>query len=105
MDCIFCKIVAGEIPTEKVKENDDILVIKDINPKASIHFLLFPKKHVEDIMSDDGSVWSSIGKLAKEIAKEQKVSGFRLVNNAGAASLVKHMHVHFLGEVGQDREL
>lgn len=104
-DCVFCKIIKGEIPTEKVKETENLIVIKDIHPKAPIHFLILPKEHIGDIRDDNGVVWASIGKLATEIALEQKVSGFRLVHNAGKASLIKHMHVHFLGEVSEDREL
>lgn len=104
-DCVFCKIVKGEIPPERFKETDSLIVIKDIHPKAQIHYLIIPKIHVGDIREDGGTIWDSIGKMAVNIAGEKKVSGFRLVHNAGAAALVKHMHVHFLGEVGEDREL
>lgn len=104
-DCVFCKIVKGEIPGEKVKETENLIVIKDIHPKAPIHFLIIPKEHIGDIRDDKDKVWTSIGRLAAEMATEQKVSGFRLVHNAGKASLIKHMHVHFLGEVSEDREL
>lgn len=105
MDCIFCKIVNGEVPTVKIKESDELVVIKDLHPKASIHYLIIPKVHIGDIREDDGGVWSAVGKMAVKIAEKENVSGFRLVHNAGAATLVKHMHVHFLGEVGEDREL
>lgn len=105
MDCIFCKMVSGEIPTEKIEESDKLIVIKDIHPKAAIHFLIIPKIHIGDIREDGGTIWESVRKMAVKIAGEEKVSGFRLVHNAGAAALVKHMHVHFLGEVDEDREL
>ncbi len=104
-ECIFCKIVDGKVPTEKVDETENVIVIKDINPKAPIHFLIIPKEHIEDIRSDNGVIWVSIGKLATKMAKDKGIRGFRLVHNAGDASLVKHMHVHFLGDVSGGREL
>lgn len=103
--CVFCKIVKGEIPSEKVEETESLIVIKDIHPQAPIHFLIIPREHIEDIRSDNGVIWASVGKLATKIAKEKGVGGFRLVHNAGDASLIKHMHVHFLGEVKGDRVL
>lgn len=71
-DCVFCKIVRGEIPSEKVDETENLLVIKDINPKAPIHLLIIPKVHIEDIRSDSGVIWASIGKMATKIAEEKK---------------------------------
>lgn len=104
-DCIFCKIVRKEIPADFEEETEDLVVFKDINPKAQIHFLIVAKTHVADIRNDNGVLWASIGKMATKLAKKLNISGFRLVHNAGEAAEVKHMHVHFLGEVGLDREL
>ncbi len=103
--CIFCKIVKGEIPAQKEAETENLIAFRDIKPKAPIHLLLVPKMHIRDISEDDGVFWASIGKLATKIAKEKGVKGFRLIHNAGDASLVKHMHVHFLGDVAADREI
>ena len=104
-DCVFCKIVKGEIPAQKEAETENLIAFKDINPKAPIHILIVPKKHIKDISEDNGVLWASIGGLAKKIAREKNAKGFRLVHNAGDASLVKHMHVHFLAEVAADREI
>lgn len=104
-DCVFCKIVKGEIPSEKISETDNLIVIKDINPKASIHYLIIPKKHIADVRSDNGAIWDDTGKLAVKLAIEKKLKGFRLVHNAGEAAVVAHMHTHFLGEVKADRKI
>lgn len=104
-DCIFCKIVKGELATEKELETGRFIVIKDINPKAPLHLLIVPKKHVEDIRGDDENLWTEAGEIAKDIAVKRNLSSFRLVHNAGDATEVKHMHIHFLGGVKSDREI
>lgn len=104
-DCVFCKIVRKEIPSQIDVETTNLLAFKDINPRASVHLLIVPKQHLKDISEDNGVVWASIGKLAVKIAKEKKLNGFRLVHNAGDAAAVAHLHVHFLGEVSKDREV
>lgn len=104
-DCIFCKIVKKEIPAEIEKETENLLVFKDANPKAPIHLLIVPKKHIVDIREADDGVWIEIKKVAIELANEKQVSGFRITHNVGLAAMVKHMHVHFLGEVGVEREI
>lgn len=104
-DCTFCKIIKGEIPSKVEKETKDLLVIHDINPKAPIHLLIISKKHINDIRDDNGEVWAEAGKLAKELAKEKKLTGFRLVHNAGDAAMIPHMHVQLLGGISADREV
>lgn len=104
-ECIFCKIVNKQIPKTIEKETDEIVVFKDINPRAPIHLLLVPRKHYRDITEADGQIWSKIREVALQIAKEKHLRGFRLVHNAGDAAAVAHMHVHFLGEVAVDREV
>lgn len=104
-DCIFCKIVSKEIPAEIEEENDLLCVFKDKSPKAPIHLLIVPKKHYSDICESDGEVWKATREMAIELAREKNLKGFRLVNNAGSAAAVKHMHVHFLGDVEETREV
>ena len=99
-DCIFCKIIKGEIPSEKVWEDDDILAFKDINPAAPIHILVIPKKHIPtlmDIKEEDNELISKIMQTIKQIAKEQGFaeSGFRLIANCGPDSGQEVMHIHF----------
>ena len=104
-DCIFCKIIEKKIPSQIEVETKNLLVFRDTNPQAEIHLLFVPKKHIADIREDSGVYWTSIGKLATKIAKNKGLRSFRLVHNAGEAAMVKHMHVHFLGEVSKDREV
>ncbi|MEK7188378.1 MAG: HIT domain-containing protein [Patescibacteria group bacterium] len=104
-DCVFCKIANGEISTGKEEENDSLVVVKDINPRAPIHLLIIPKKHVTDILETDDTLWIEIKKMAIKLSEEKKLIGFRLVHNAGSAAIVQHMHIHFLAEIGADREI
>ncbi len=104
MDCIFCKIVAGEIPSTKVYEDDKILAFKDINPCAPVHNIIIPKEHVlssaDDITEDNAEI---IGYLFSKIPHIAKLSGleegYRIINNCGThgAQTVKHIHFHLLG--------
>lgn len=104
-DCVFCKIANKEIPTDLVEETQNLVVFKDINPKAEVHLLIVPKKHINDIREDKDGLWQAIGEMSVKLADKFKVKGFRIVHNAGDAALVKHMHAHFLGEVGSDRQI
>lgn len=103
MDCIFCKIVKGEIPSPRVYEDEDFIVIRDIAPQAKEHFLAIPKKHFADVteMTDEdaalvGRILKKIGELASSLGLQ---GGFRLVSNKGADAMqsVPHLHIHILG--------
>lgn len=99
-DCIFCKIVAGEIPSKKVFENDRVLAFEDINPKAPTHVLLIPKTHIEnlnDAQADPGILGEIVAQSAS-LARKLGITDFRLVANNGkeAGQLVFHLHFHFL---------
>ena len=104
MDCIFCKIAAGEIPSTKVYEDDKVLAFKDINPLAPVHILVIPKTHIEtaaEITADNSAVVAHIFEVIAKIAKEQGIDkdGFRVVSNCGenGCQSVKHLHFHILG--------
>jgi histidine triad (HIT) family protein len=106
MDCIFCKIIKKEIPSEVVYEDENFLSIKDINPMAKSHFLVFPKKHVKDLEDfiDGSEGTDSAGRLlgaALKIAQQKGLlpSGFRTVINTGVGGgqTVFHLHLHVLG--------
>ena len=101
MDCIFCKIAAGEIPSTKVYEDDKVLAFKDINPLAPVHILVIPKTHIEsaaEITADNSAVVAHIFEVIAKIAKEQGIDkdGFRVVSNCGenGCQSVKHLHFH-----------
>lgn len=102
-NCIFCKIIAGEIPTKKVYEDDLMVAIEDISPQAPLHLLLLPKRHFSnclDMAAEDEAVIGHIFRTAGNLAKEQGFAndGFRLVQNNGdaAGQTVFHLHIHLL---------
>ena len=104
MDCIFCKIVNGEIPSNKVYEDDEILAFRDINPLAPVHVLVIPKKHISSLVElqpEDEALVGRIYTVINKIAKQEKVfeSGFRVIVNCGedGGQEVKHLHFHLLG--------
>ena len=103
MDCIFCKIVNGEIPSNKVYEDDKILAFHDIAPQMPVHIIVIPKVHIEsalDINEENcdviGYAFKAISKIAKEAGLD---NGFRVINNCGedGGQTVKHIHFHILG--------
>ncbi len=102
-DCIFCKIIKKEIPSEIVYEDEGIIAFKDINPAAPIHILVIPKKHISSIVEikkeDEaiiGRIYSVINKIAEDIGIKEK--GFRVILNCGedGGQEVKHIHFHLL---------
>lgn len=103
MEDIFCKIIKGEIPSTKVYEDENMLIIKDINPEASIHLLMMPKKHIKDLssMSEEDSL--IIGKCLKKVADLSEslglANGYRVITNVGSdgGQSVPHLHFHILG--------
>jgi len=101
-DCIFCKIVAGSIPSAKIYEDDDVIAFHDINPSARVHFLIVPKLHIESLASCEKQHQALLGKmllLAPKLAKEQGLAGFKTLINTGrdGGQLVFHIHVHVMG--------
>ncbi len=100
-NCIFCKIIAKEIPSTIIEENDEIIVIKDINPKAPIHYLIIPKLHFSDLKSFNEAETHLGGKIlltSKYLSKKLNNADFRLVANNGkeVGQCVFHFHMHFL---------
>jgi len=102
-DCLFCKIVRGEIPCRKVYEDEDVLAFHDINPVAPVHFMLVPKLHFASLAEAEDSHGALLGKillLAPKLAKEQGLdNGFRTVINTGkgGGQEVFHLHIHIIG--------
>ena len=99
-DCVFCKIIKGEIPSEKVYEDEEILAFKDINPAAPIHILVIPKKHIAtllEVQKEDSYLISRIYEVINQIAKEIGIEkeGFRVIANCGKDSGQEVMHIHF----------
>lgn len=102
-DCLFCKIIAGEIPSNKVYEDENVFAFRDINPQAPVHILVVPKTHIAcaDDINESNSVivahvFESIAKIAKA---EGLTTGYRVINNCGAdgGQTVVHLHFHIIG--------
>lgn len=102
-DCLFCRIIAGEIPSTKVYEDETVFAFRDINPQAPTHILVIPKTHIsgcDDVNADNSSVVAHIFQVIPQIAKaEGLVNGYRVVSNCGAdaGQTVPHLHFHILG--------
>ncbi|MCM1306834.1 MAG: histidine triad nucleotide-binding protein [Bacteroides sp.] len=102
-NCIFCKIIKGEIPSAKVYEDEDMLIINDVNPQAKIHYLLLPKEHYANIIEMTDAQAATLARCIKKLsAMTDKLGlqdGFRLVSNKGenGCQSVEHLHVHILG--------
>ncbi len=103
-DCLFCKIIRGEIPSEKVYEDEKVYAFKDINPKAPVHLLIVPKKHyptLNDLPDEEMDIIAHIHKVVKKLAFEFEVaeSGYRtLINtNAEGGQVIYHLHYHLIG--------
>jgi histidine triad (HIT) family protein len=104
MNCLFCRIVSGEIPSKKVHDDDRILAFNDIDPKAPVHVLIIPRKHIASVAQLDEADAELIGEMlvvARDLAKQLGLAdhGYRLVINTGpdAGQSVDHIHMHVLG--------
>lgn len=103
-DCIFCKIINKEIPTTPLLDNEQVIVIKDINPKAPVHLLVIPKQHITSLAQEieaSEKIYGILLKTATQSAREQGInqSGYRVVINTGndGGQEVNHLHLHVLG--------
>lgn len=103
-DCIFCRIIAGEIPSEKVYQDDRVTAFRDIRPVAPVHILIVPNKHIASVNEAEEADEAVLGRLlltAKHLAAQEGIaeSGYRLIINTGphAGQVVFHLHLHLLG--------
>ncbi len=102
-DCLFCKIIAGDIPSTKVYEDDDVFAFRDINPQAPVHILVVPKKHIccaQDVNESNSACVARCFEAIAKIARAEGLdNGYRVVNNCGAdgGQTVMHLHFHILG--------
>ena len=104
MDCIFCRIISGEIPSDILYQDEQVVAFRDINPKAPVHLLLVPRKHIEsvaELSEDEASIMGHLVAVANRLAREAGISekGYRLVVNSGpeGGQEVPHLHLHLLG--------
>lgn len=103
MDCLFCKIIAGEIPSAKVYENDAVFAFRDIQPQAPVHVLVVPKKHiasVDEVTPENSEIVRRVMEAIPEVAKALGLrNGYRVITNVGedGCQSVRHLHFHLLG--------
>lgn len=108
MDCLFCKIANKEMPADIVYENDDVVVFKDIHPKALFHVLIVPKKHIDSIAhleEQDRDLTAEMIFAAKKVAEDNNLTGYKLIFNVGreGGQIIDHLHLHLLS--GKQTEL
>lgn len=105
-NCIFCKIVSGEIPKAFEYQDENILAFEDINPLSPIHLLVIPKKHIEDFFHSDSKTIEAISKGIRHLVDKEKLmgKGYRIIINGGGAQDVNHLHFHVRGPVPRSVE-
>jgi histidine triad (HIT) family protein len=103
-DCLFCRIIAGEIPSDRVHDDEQVIAIRDIAPRAPTHILLIPRRHIAsaaDLVEEDGPLLGRMFAVAADLARAEGIAdaGYRLVSNVGqwAGQSVDHLHVHLMG--------
>ena len=104
-DCIFCNIIAGDIPSKKVMEDEYVIVIHDIHPEAPVHLLVISKEHHTDITDMGDTLYEHYMNSVRSVIKTQAIKQFRIVHNGKGAQFIPHAHVHVMGSVDVDRKL
>ena len=104
MNCVFCKIIGGQIPSDVVFKDDKVIAFRDINPMAPVHLLIIPREHIaslNDITEQQTALVGHMVQVAKQLAKQQEIAtrGYRVVINCGpqGGQVVQHLHMHLLG--------
>ena len=104
MDCIFCKIVAGEIPSDTLYRDEQVVALRDINPQAPVHVLVIPREHIaflSDVTEEQSGLLGRMAAVANQLAKSEGIAekGYRIVVNCGeqGGQLVAHLHMHLVG--------
>ena len=104
MECVFCRIVAGELPSDTLYQDDEVMAFRDINPLAPTHVLIIPKRHINSLAAladDETAIIGHMGRVANQLARQEGIasSGYRLVVSSGenGGQVVPHLHMHLLG--------
>jgi histidine triad (HIT) family protein len=103
--CIFCDVIAGKLPSTKLYEDDETLVIKDIHPVAPVHWLVISKKHVPELLEAPDGLTEKMMTVVNKIIRDQGIEKYRIVINGKGAVLVDHLHIHVLGKIDKFRTL
>jgi len=103
--CIFCDVIAGKLPSTKLYEDDDVVVIRDIHPQAPVHWLVISKKHVPELLKVPDGLPGKMMTAVVKIIRDQGIEKYRIVINGRGAVLVDHLHIHVLGSIDKFRTL
>jgi histidine triad (HIT) family protein len=103
--CIFCSVIAGKLPSTKLYEDDDVIVIRDIHPQAPVHWLVISKKHVPELLQVPDDLAGKMMAVVNKIIRDQGIEKYRIVINGKGAVLVDHLHIHVLGSIDKFRTL
>lgn len=105
VDCIFCKVIAGALPSTKAYEDNEVVVIRDIQPQAKIHWLVIPKRHISEYVAADAHMIHTLMDVVGHIIKQEEIKGYRIVVNGKGAAFVDHLHIHVMGGIEKIRKL
>ncbi len=105
MNCIFCDVIAGKLPSTKLYEDADVVVIRDIHPQAPVHWLVISKKHVPELLKVPDGLAGKMMAVVNTVIRGQGIKKYRIVINGKGAVLVDHLHIHVLGEIDKLRTL
>jgi histidine triad (HIT) family protein len=103
--CIFCDVIEGKLPSTKLYEDDDVVVIADIHPQAPVHWLVISKKHVPELLEAADRLAGKMMAVVNKIIRDQGIQKYRIVINGKGAVLVDHLHIHVLGKIDKFRTL
>ncbi len=103
--CIFCDVIAGQLPSTKLYEDNDVVVIRDIHPQAPVHWLVISKKHVPELLEVPDGLAGKMMTVVNKIIRDQGIQKYRIVINGKGAVLVDHLHIHVLGSIDKFRTL
>jgi histidine triad (HIT) family protein len=105
VSCIFCDVIAGKLPSTKLYEDDDVIVIRDIHPQAPVHCLVISKKHIPELLDVPDGLAGKMMNVVNTIIRDQGIENYRIVINGKGAVLVDHLHIHVLGKIDKFRTL
>lgn len=103
--CIFCQITGGKSPATIHYQDDHVMVINDTHPQAPVHMMVISKKHVGELLDAEDTLVSHMFEIIKKMIQEQKILGYRIVNNGKGAAFVDHLHIHIMGGIEKARVL
>ena len=103
--CIFCDVIAGKLPSTKAYEDNDVVVIRDIHPQASVHWLVISKKHIPELVEIPEGMAGKMFAVVNKVIRDQGIIKYRIIINGKGAVLVDHLHIHILGSIDKFRSL